>query len=127
MKTVAKIMLSFVAVLGVSDVFAAASTGAETPSMQESFLSMAPMLGGILLLFYFMIFRPQQKKQLEHRKLMESLGAGDEIITAGGMVGRISKISDDFIRVALADGVEIILQRASISKILPKGTMKTLA
>lgn len=119
-------MLGLVAVFGAMDVLAAPAS-AEAPSMQESFLSMAPMLLGILLLFYFMIFRPQQKRQLEHRKLMESLGAGDEIITAGGIVGRIVKMTDDFIRVALADDVEIILQRASISKILPKGTMKTLA
>ncbi len=126
MKMLTKMMLSLVAVLGAVDVLAAPAA-AEAPSMQESLLSMAPMLVGIFLLFYFMIFRPQQKRQLEHRKLMESLGAGDEIITAGGIVGRIVKMTDDFIRVALADDVEIILQRASISKILPKGTMKTLA
>lgn len=126
MKMLTKMMLSLVAVLGAVDVLTAPAA-AEAPSMQESLLSMAPMLVGIFLLFYFMIFRPQQKRQLEHRKLMESLGAGDEIITAGGIVGRIVKMTDDFIRVALADDVEIILQRASISKILPKGTMKTLA
>ena len=58
-----------------------------------------------------MIFRPQQKRQSEQRKLLESLGAGDEIISAGGLVGGIVKCRDDFIRVALADNVEITLQR----------------
>jgi preprotein translocase subunit YajC len=116
------LVLSFSAV----NVFAADAASAAQPSMQESLLSMAPMLMGILLLFYFMIFRPQQKRQTEQRKLLDSLGAGDEIISAGGLVGRIVKISDDFIRVALADNVEITLQRGSIIKILPKGTMKSL-
>jgi len=108
------------------NVFAADAASTAQPTMQESLLSMAPMLLGILLLFYFMIFRPQQKRQTEQRKLLDSLGAGDEIISAGGLVGRIVKISDDFIRVALADNVEITLQRGSIIKILPKGTMKSL-
>ena len=125
MNVFSKMVGGLIGVMSAVDVFAAAATPA-APSFQESILSMAPMLIGILMLFYFMIFRPQQKRQSEHRKLMDSLGAGDEIITAGGIVGRIVKISDDFIRIALAENVEITLQRGSISKILPKGTMKSL-
>lgn len=125
MKLMHKVLLGFTSLLVASDVLAAAENAA-APSAQESILSMAPMLIGILLLFYFMIFRPQQKRQADHRKLMESLSAGDEIISAGGMVGRIVKMSDDFIRIALADEVEITLQRGSIVKVLPKGTMKSL-
>lgn len=126
MKCVSKIVVGLMAILVATNVFAAAPATGAQPSLQESILSMAPMLIGILMLFYFMIFRPQQKRQLEQRKLLESLGAGDEIISAGGLVGRIVKMSDDFIRVALADNVEITLQRGSIIKILPKGTMKSL-
>ena len=126
MKCFSKIVVGLITVLGATDVLAAAPAAAAQPSLQESILSMAPMLIGILMLFYFMIFRPQQKRQSEQRKLLESLGAGDEIISAGGLVGRIVKMSDDFIRVALADNVEITLQRGSIIKILPKGTMKSL-
>jgi preprotein translocase subunit YajC len=123
MKVLSKIVCGFVGLISVVDVFA--DTAA--PTTQEGIMSMLPMLAGILLLFYFMIFRPQQKRQSDARKLMESLDSGDEVITAGGIVGKIVKISDDFIRVALAENVEISLQRASIVKILPKGTMKTLA
>lgn len=126
MKCFSKIVVGLMALLEATNVFAAAPAAGAQPSLQESILSMAPMLIGILMLFYFMIFRPQQKRQLEQRKLLESLGAGDEIISAGGLVGRIVKMSDDFIRVALADNVEITLQRGSIIKILPKGTMKSL-
>ncbi len=126
MKVLSQILGGFLMAISTASVFAADASPANQPTVQESLLSMAPMLIGILLLFYFMIFRPQQKRQVEQRKLLESLGAGDEIISAGGLVGRIVKISDDFIRVALADNVEITLQRGSIIKILPKGTMKSL-
>lgn len=125
MKVLSQILGGFLMAISTTSVFAAEASPAQ-PTVQESLLSMAPMLIGILLLFYFMIFRPQQKRQVEQRKLLESLGAGDEIISAGGLVGRIVKISDDFIRVALADNVEITLQRGSIVRILPKGTMKSL-
>ncbi len=125
MKLVQKVVLCFSGLFVALDVLAAADTAA-APSTQDSILSMAPMLIGILLLFYFMIFRPQQKRQSDHRKLMESISAGDEIISAGGLVGRIVKMSDDFIRVALDDDVEITLQRGAIVKVLPKGTMKSL-
>lgn len=127
MKLITKVILGFVGLVGASDVLAAAAAGSSAaPTAQESIMSMAPMLIGILLLFYFMIFRPQQKKQSDHRKLMESLSPGDEIISVGGMVGRIVKMSDDFIRIALDDDVEITLQRGAIAKVLPKGTMKSL-
>lgn len=117
----------FVSLVALSSVGTAFAAEAAQPTFQESLLSMAPMLIGILMLFYFMIFRPQQKRQVEQRKLMDSLGAGDEVITAGGMVGKIVKLTDDFIQVALADNVEIMLQRASVVKVLPKGTMKSLS
>ena len=127
MSKVSKIFVALIGALGVTDSFAAAAaTTATAPTIQESIMSMAPMLIGILMLFYFMIFRPQQKRQVDHRKLMDSISAGDEIISAGGIVGRIVKVSDDFIRVALDDDVEITLQRGSIIKLLPKGTMKSL-
>lgn len=126
MKVLSQILGGFLMAITTASAFAADASPANQPTVQESLLSMAPMLIGILLLFYFMIFRPQQKRQVEQRKLLESLGAGDEIISAGGLVGRIVKISDDFIRVALADNVEITLQRGAIIKILPKGTMKSL-
>ncbi|NMP17382.1 MULTISPECIES: preprotein translocase subunit YajC [unclassified Thalassotalea] len=98
----------------------------------------APQQGGgfemlIMLLifgvvFYFMIYRPQAKRVKEHKNLMEALSKGDEVLTQGGVVGKISKVSaeKDFVIVSVADGIELTVQKAAISAVLPKGTMKSL-
>lgn len=83
----------------------------------------------IILMFvvlYFLMIRPQMKKAKEHKSLIESLGKGDEIVTSGGMAGKITKVSDDFVTVAIAENVEIQLQKPAIAVVLPKGTLKNL-
>lgn len=83
----------------------------------------------IILMFvvlYFLMIRPQMKKAKEHKLLVEALSKGDEIITTGGMAGRITKVSDDFVTVAIADNVEIQMQKPAIATVLPKGTLKNL-
>lgn len=83
----------------------------------------------IILMFvvlYFLMIRPQMKKAKEHKALVEALSKGDEIITTGGMAGRITKVSDDFVTVAIADNVEIQMQKPAIATVLPKGTLKNL-
>ncbi len=83
----------------------------------------------IILMFvvlYFLMIRPQMKKAKEHKALVEALGKGDEIITTGGIAGRITKVSDDFVTVAIADNVEIQMQKPAIATVLPKGTLKNL-
>ena len=83
----------------------------------------------IILMFvvlYFLMIRPQMKKAKEHKSLIESLGKGDEIVTSGGMAGKITKVSDDFVTVAIAENVEIQLQKPAIAIVLPKGTLKNL-
>ncbi|NQZ22856.1 MAG: preprotein translocase subunit YajC [Colwellia sp.] len=90
--------------------------------------SMMIMLAVFGLVFYFMIYRPQAKRVKEHKGLMSELSKGDEILTQGGIVGKIVKVSDekDFIVVSVAEGTEVVLQKAAINAVLPKGTMKSL-
>ncbi|GGW64389.1 preprotein translocase subunit YajC [Alishewanella tabrizica] len=86
------------------------------------------MLLAFGLIFYFLIYRPQAKRVKEHRNLMSALGKGDEVLTQGGIVGRISKIAEDkdFIVVALNDTTEVTVQKSAVSAVLPKGTLKSL-
>jgi preprotein translocase subunit YajC len=86
------------------------------------------MLGIFGLIFYFMLYRPQAKRVKEHKNLISSLSKGDEILTQGGMVGKITKASDekDFIEIALNDNVNIVVQKSAVSAVLPKGTMKSI-
>lgn len=78
----------------------------------------------IFVAFYFLLLRPQSKRQKEHRKMVEALSRGDEVITSGGVLGRITQVDEQFIKVEVADGVEIRIQRSSVSTLLPKGTIK---
>lgn len=91
-------------------------------------MEMIIMLGIFGLVFYFLIFRPQSKRVKEHKNLMASLSKGDEVLTAGGLVGKINKVSDDkdFVVVALNDQTTVTVQKGSITAVLPKGTMKSL-
>ena len=81
------------------------------------------MIAMFAVLYFFMI-RPQQKKAKEHKALVEALAKGDEVITAGGMTGKITKVTDDFITVSIAENVEVQFQKSAISTVLPKGTLK---
>ncbi|MFY8273615.1 preprotein translocase subunit YajC [Pseudoalteromonas sp. SSDWG2] len=86
------------------------------------------MLAIFGLVFYFLIYRPQAKRVKEHRELMGALAKGDEVLTQGGLIGKITKVAEDkdFVMVALNDQAEVTVQKASISAVLPKGTMKSL-
>ena len=75
---------------------------------------------------YFLMIRPQMKKAKEHKALIEALGKGDEVVTQGGIAGRITKVGDDFIAISIADNVEIQVQKPAITLVLPKGTLKNL-
>jgi preprotein translocase subunit YajC len=86
------------------------------------------MLGVFGLIFYFMLYRPQAKRVKEHKNLVTALTKGDEVLTQGGMVGKIVKVSDekDFIEIGLNDTTTIVIQKSAVSAILPKGTMKAI-
>lgn len=79
----------------------------------------------IFAVFYFLLIRPQQKRAKEHRNLVASLAKGDEVVTNGGVLGKITDMNDNFITVEVADGVNVKVQRQAISAVLPKGTMKS--
>jgi preprotein translocase subunit YajC len=80
----------------------------------------------IFVVMYFLLFRPQQKRAKETKAMLESLQKGDEIVSAGGIVGKISKLTDSYATVEVAPGVEMTIQRTAISLLLPKGTIKSL-
>jgi len=86
------------------------------------------MLAVFGLVFFFMIYRPQAKRVKEHKSLMSALTKGDEVLTQGGIVGKIVKVSDekDFIVVSISEGTEVTVQKGAINAVLPKGTMKSL-
>ncbi len=78
----------------------------------------------LFVLFYFLLIRPQMKRAKEHRQMVEALADGDEIVTNGGVAGRITALGDNFIDVEIADKVTVKVQRQSVSSVLPKGTLK---
>lgn len=84
------------------------------------------MIVAIFVLFYFMLIRPQNKRAKEHRDLTGKLKKGDEIITSGGMLAKVTSLDEQYIKVSIADGIEVTLQRGAVSTVLPKGTMKSL-
>ena len=84
------------------------------------------LLGGFFVLMYFMVIRPQGKRRKEHQALMAGLAKGDEVVTVGGVTGTITKVEDDFVKVRIAERVEVRVQKASVQASLPKGTLKSL-
>lgn len=108
----------------MSDAFAEATT-ATAPAQGDGTFSMV-MIAVIFVLFYFMLIRPQNKRAKEHRELVNKLQKGDEIVTTSGFVGKVVAIDEQFIKVSLADGIEVHLQRQAVSAVLPKGTLKAL-
>jgi preprotein translocase subunit YajC len=80
----------------------------------------------LLLLFYFLLIRPQQKRTKEHRKLVEGLQKGDEVMLEGGIMGRLSELSDNAVALEISENVEIKVRRQSVASVLPKGTLEKL-
>ena len=108
--------------------FISTAHAAAAPAPAGGGMEMLIMLAVFGLVFYFMIYRPQAKRVKEHKSLMASLTKGDEVLTQGGIVGKIIKVSDEkeFIVVSIAEGTEVTVQKGSINAVLPKGTMKSL-
>ena len=91
--------------------------------MQSSMMSMLPLVLMFVVL-YFVMIRPQMKKQKEHKAMIDAIAKGDEVVTAGGMLGRVSKLGDSYVGLEVANGVEIQIQRSAVVQVLPKGTYK---
>lgn len=96
---------------------------------QSPIMGMLPIILMFVVL-YFLMIRPQMKRQKEHRNLVANLAKGDEVITSGGILGKITKVNDNYIGIEVSDlaekPVEILLQRQAVSSVLPKGTIKSL-
>ena len=107
----------------ISSAFAQTASAAAGGDMQSTLMNMLPILVMFGVLYLVMI-RPQMKKQKEHKSMIESIVKGDEVVTAGGLLCRVSKLGDAFISVELANGVEVQMQRSAVVQVLPKGTMK---
>jgi preprotein translocase subunit YajC len=99
---------------------AAAAAGGD---MQSSLMSMLPLVLMFVVL-YFVMIRPQMKKQKEHKTMIDALAKGDEVVTAGGVLGKVSKMGDAFVNLEVASGVEIQIQRSAVVQVLPKGSIK---
>jgi preprotein translocase subunit YajC len=83
----------------------------------------------IVLMFvvlYFLMIRPQMKRQKEQKAMIDALAKGDEVITAGGILGKVSKVTEAYVTVEVADGTEVVMQKASVTMLLPKGTIKSI-
>ena|SRR5215471_5370477 len=97
---------------------------ASGPGASSGPFSLGLMMLLFIPLFYFMLIRPQQKKQKEHQAMLSKLAAGDEVVTAGGILGRIVEIGDNFITLEVSDNVRIKVQRYQVTTLVPKGTIK---
>ena len=102
----------------ISDAMAAAPQGQADPLM--SFLPLV----FIFVVFYFLLIRPQSKKAKEHKQMVEALSKGDEVVTNGGLLGRITKVGDNFIELEIAEGTVVKVQRNAVANLMPKGTIK---
>lgn len=107
----------------IEDALAATTT---TPSTSQGIISMLPMIAILILFMYFMVIRPQSKRTKDHKKLMDGLQKGDEVITIGGVLGKIEKITDDLIALNIAENTNITVQKSSISNVVPRGTIKSV-
>lgn len=108
--------------LFISDAIAATPDAA---AQQPSLLSMLTMPLIFLLIFYFMLWRPQSKRAKEQREMIDGIRKGDEIVTSGGLLGKVCEVSEKFISVSIAEETIVKLQKSAISAVLPKGTIKS--
>ena len=91
----------------------------------DPLLSMLPLLL-VFVVFYFFLIRPQTKRQKEHKEMVSKLAVGDEVVTGGGVLGKVTGVGDQFVEVEIADGVRIKIQRHTVGAVMPKGTIKSV-
>ena len=102
-----------------------AQTAAAQPGISQ-FLQGPGFIFAMLILFYFMLIRPQMKRNKEQREMLGALAKGDEALTNGGLAGRITNIGENYVTLEVADGVAVKVQKAAVASVLPKGTLKNL-
>ena len=106
----------------ISEAFAQAAPAA-APGGESTLLTMLPLVLMFVVL-YFVMIRPQMKRQKEHKAMIDALAKGDEVVTAGGVLGKVAKMGDSYLHVEVSEGVEVQVQRTAVVQVLPKGTLK---
>lgn len=96
---------------------------AQTGSAESGLMSFLPLII-LFAIFYFLLIRPQMKRAKEHKNMVAALGMDDEVVTSGGLLGRITHMDENFISMEIADGIRVKVQRHAIAAIMPKGTIK---
>lgn len=102
----------------ISDAMAAAAQ-----PQGDALMGFLPLIV-IFIVFYFLLIRPQSKKAKDHREMVAALAKGDEVVTNGGMLGKITNVGDNFIQLDVAEGVSVKIQRSAVANLMPKGTIK---
>jgi len=108
----------------ILDFFIASAHAQDAVAQPGGLMSFLPLII-IFVIFYFLLIRPQMKRAKEHRKLVAELSTGDEVVTNGGLLGKITKVDESFVTVELADNVRVRIQKHAIASVMPKGTYKS--
>jgi len=103
----------------ISDAVAAAA-----PAQQADPMTSIIFFGGMILIFYFILIRPQSKRAKAHRELVAGISKGDEVVTTGGLLGKITDVGEQFVQVEVAENVQVKVQKSAVSTVLPKGSLK---
>lgn len=111
--------------MSLLDLIISPAAAQAAPAQQGSPISLLVMMVLFFAVFYFMAIRPQMKRAKEHRALLSGLSKGDEVLTNGGVAGRIDDLGESFVTVEIADGVKVKIQKNAISAVLPKGSLKS--
>ena len=109
----------------ISNAYAQTTTTAADAGLMGSLTTFAPLLI-MFVVMYFLMIRPQQKRQKEMKAMMEALAKGDEVVTVGGILGRVVLVKDAYVTIEVAAGTEMIVQKNAVTTLLPKGTLKSL-
>lgn len=109
----------------ISNAYAQAAAPAADPGLMGNLSTFLPLIL-MFVVMYFLMIRPQQKRAKEQKAMMDALAKGDEVITAGGILGKVSKVNDTYVTVEIAPNTEIVVQKHSVTTLLPKGTIKSL-
>ena len=107
----------------ISQAFAQTAPAAAASSTESTLFSMLPLVLMFVVLYFIMI-RPQMKRQKEHKAMIDAVAKGDEVVTSGGLLGKITKVGESFLTLEVASGVELQVQRGAVVQVLPKGTVK---
>ncbi|MFP5393164.1 MAG: preprotein translocase subunit YajC [Gammaproteobacteria bacterium] len=109
----------------ISNAYAQAAGPAGDPGLMGNLSTFLPLIL-MFVVMYFLMIRPQQKKAKEHRSMMDALAKGDEVVTIGGVLGRVVKVNEGYVTLEVSTGTEIVVQKHAVTTLLPKGTLKSL-